>query len=149
MTESATRFVTPLTFQSLSGSPVITSVWDAHEHLESPHIALARWCDLMIIAPATADIIAKLAAGICEDPVSLIACSQLDPTPVLLAPAMNADMWAKRVTQRNLKTITHDFGYQTVGPEPGWQACRTIGPGRMSEPDTIIEAAQSLLSSIK
>lgn len=150
MTEAATRFVTPLTFQSLSSHPVMTDIWGAGEEgagLESPHIVLARWCELMIIAPATADILAKLAAGICDDPVSLVAASLPAKTPVLLAPAMNSDLWDRPTTQRNLATLQRDLGYRIVGPEVGWQACRTMGPGRMSEPERIAAEARKLLDA--
>lgn len=148
MTEAATRFVTPLTFQALSGRPVLTSIWQADDQPESQHIGLARWCDLLIIAPASADILAKLAAGITEDLVSLTACAlprSPKMTPVLLAPAMNAAMWENPITQRNLATVKQVLKYQTVGPEEGWQACRTSGAGRMSEPEAIFAAAQAIL----
>lgn len=145
MTEAATKFVTPLTFQSLSNSPVTTNIWEAYEHHDSQHIALARWCDLMVIAPATADIIAKVAAGICEDVVSLVAAAVGTSKPILLAPAMNADMWANPLTQRNLKTLKDVLRCRVVGPDTGWQACRTSGPGRMSEPEAIFDAAIDLI----
>ena len=145
MTQAATRFVTPLTFASLSNAAVITSIWEAQDHHDSQHIALARWCDLMIIAPASADIIAKLAAGLCDDVVSLVALAAGSQRPVLLAPAMNADMWANPVTQRNMATVTQTLGFKTVGPQTGWQACRTVGPGRMAEPEEIIAAAEAVL----
>ncbi len=149
MTDAATRFVGPLTFQSLSNGPVVTSVWDVEDNYDSPHIALARWCELMVIAPASADAIAKIAAGICEDVVCLVAAAIGTTKPMLLAPAMNADMWANPVTQRNVATLTDTLGYQTVGPDSGWQACRTTGPGRMSEPDAIFNAAVELLNQKK
>jgi phosphopantothenoylcysteine synthetase/decarboxylase len=145
MTEAATQFVGPLTFQSLSGQPTITTIWQSQDHHESQHVGIARWCDLMIIAPASADIIAKLTAGICDDVVSLTACALPKSTPVLLAPSMNADMWANPIVQRNLTTVKETLSYQTVGPGEGWQACRTEGAGRMSEPVSILEAAEHLL----
>lgn len=145
MTEAATRFVGPLTFQSLSGRPVITSIWHSHDHPEAPHIGHARAADLMLIAPATADLIAKLAAGICDDVVSLTACALPRATPVLLAPAMNEQMWENPITQRNVVTVREVLGYHQVGPDSGWQACRTLGAGRMSEPEAILAAATALL----
>lgn len=145
MTDAAARFIGPLTFQSLTGKPVVTSAWEANDFLDSQHIGLARWCELFIIAPASADIIAKLAAGITDDIVSLTACALPRPTPVLLAPAMNADMWANPIVQRNMETVMHVLGYRTVGPDEGWQACRTQGAGRMSEPQAILAAAVALL----
>lgn len=147
MTEAATKFITPLTLQSLSGHEVITSIWQSVDRPDSQHIGLARWADLVIIAPASTDMLAKLAAGICDDPVSLVAVALPRATPVLLAPAMNEQMWENPITQRNLAMIKSILGYHTVGPEQGWQACRTQGAGRMSEPDAIFTAAKNLLQA--
>jgi len=144
MTDAATRFVAPLTFQSLSGKTVITSNWQADDRPDAQHVGLARWCELMIIAPATADIIAKISAGLCDDIVSLTASALPRQTPVLIAPAMNEQMWQNPITQRNLVTLKEMLDYKTVGPETGWQACRTQGEGRMSEPQSIVDAAEGL-----
>lgn len=149
MTEAATHFVGPLTLQSLSGHTVLTTIWQADDHPESQHIGIARWAQLMLIAPLSANTLAKLAAGLTDDVVSLTAAAlPRDPeaTPVLLAPAMNSDMWANPIVQRNLQTVRDLLGYETIGPESGWQACRTSGAGRMSEPDTIIAAVVSKLT---
>lgn len=148
MTDAATRFVTPLTFQSLSGHPVVTSIWPAetsHDHPESPHIGLARWCELLVIAPATADLVARIAHGLTDDVVSLVACALPRTTPVLVAPAMNAEMWESPITQRNVATLREALRWQLVGPESGWQACRTEGAGRMSEPEAIFTACREVL----
>lgn len=149
MTDAATHFVGPLTFVSLSGHRVLTSIWDHDDRPDAQHIGLARWCELMVIAPATANIIAKLAHGLCDDVVSL-AASALPrvpkATPLLIAPAMNADMWANPVVQRNVTTVRDVLGAQLVGPDEGWQACRTQGAGRMSEPATILEAIEHVLA---
>jgi phosphopantothenoylcysteine synthetase/decarboxylase len=145
MTESATRFVGPITFQSLSGKPVLTSIWQADDHPDSQHIGVARWCDLMVIAPATANIIAKLAHGLTDDPVSLIACALPSGTPLLLAPAMNADMWDSVIVQKNVATLNELSHVTMVGPESGWQACRTEGAGRMSEAEAIIGSLEGVL----
>lgn len=147
MTESAKQFVTPLTFESLSNQPVHTSLWEAIDRQDAQHIGLARWCDLCIIAPATANILAKAATGICDDLVSTVLCAIPQVTPVLFAPAMNADMWANPVTQRNVQTVEDLLGWHPIGPEEGWQACRTLGVGRMSEPDAIVTAAQALITN--
>lgn len=144
MTKSATRFITPLTLQSLSGSPVLTSIWQSDDHPESQHVGVARWCELMLIAPASANTIAKLAYGLCDDVVSLAATALPRETPLLLAPAMNADMWERTAVQRNLAILRGD-GVRFVGPEEGWQACRTRGPGRMSEAEAIVEAVVETL----
>lgn len=154
MTEAATRFVTPLTFQSLSGRSVVTSIWPAHptrdsdDHPESPHIGLARWCELFIIAPASADLIARIAHGLTNDVVTLVACALPRTTPVLVAPAMNAEMWHNPITQRNVQTLRDPLGWQLVGPDEGWQACRTQGAGRMSEPEAILEAAIAAIPAL-
>jgi phosphopantothenoylcysteine synthetase/decarboxylase len=148
MTESATKFVGPLTFEALSGRAVHTSLWHQIDSHDSQHIALARRADLMIIAPASANTIAKFANGICDNVVTTVACAlprEPNATPVLFAPAMNAEMWASPITQRNVSTLTDTLGWQMVGPGEGWQACRTKGAGRMSEPEQIIDAAASLL----
>jgi phosphopantothenoylcysteine decarboxylase/phosphopantothenate--cysteine ligase len=139
MTEAATRFVGPLTFQSLSGKPVLTSIWQADDHPDSQHVGVARWCDLLVIAPATANLIAKLAHGLTDDVVSLVACALPASTPLLIAPAMNADMWASPIVQKNVATLDALDNVTLIGPESGWQACRTEGAGRMSEPEAILE----------
>jgi phosphopantothenoylcysteine synthetase/decarboxylase len=146
MTEGATRFVAPLTFQALSGRPVYTSPWEHIEAQDPQHIALAERTELAIVAPCTMDCLARLAGGRSDDVVSLIL-SAIDrrKTPVLLAPAMNSVMWSQPATQRNLTTLRED-GYRIIGPEDGWQACRQVGPGRMSEPEAILEAAAGLLA---
>lgn len=152
MTESATQFITPLTLQSLSAHPVLTSMWDhdapGTDHPESQHIGLARWCDLMVIAPCSADMLAKLAAGLTPDLVSLTVCALPAKTPLLVAPAMNADMWASPIVQRNLQTLRDLLpNFHEVGPADGWQACRTSGSGRMSEPEAILEQLTALLTA--
>lgn len=139
MTEAATKFITPLTFQALSGRPVYTSQWEHIQSSDPQHISLARSCSLAIVAPCSMDCMAKLATGRCDDVVTLIL-SAIDrkTTPVLLAPAMNATMWEQPSNQRNLATLKGD-GFAMVGPAEGWQACRTSGTGRMSEPDELFD----------
>ncbi|PHQ78546.1 MAG: hypothetical protein COB69_09760 [Phycisphaera sp.] len=146
MTEAATRFVTPMTFQSLSGNPVYTSMWEHIESDDPQHIATARDADLVIVAPCTMDCMARLATGRADDVVTLVL-SAVDrtKTPVLLAPAMNAVMWAQPATQRNLETLRGD-GFAFIGPDEGWQACRAVGAGRMSEPESIFAEAGRLLA---
>jgi phosphopantothenoylcysteine decarboxylase/phosphopantothenate--cysteine ligase len=146
MTEAATRFVTPLTFQSLSGNPVYTSMWDHIESDDPQHISTARDAHLVIVAPCTMDCMARLATGRTDDVVSLVL-SAVDraATPVLLAPAMNEVMWSQHSTQRNLETLRGD-GFTLIGPDEGWQACRAVGPGRMSEPEAIFAEAGRILA---
>ena len=139
MTPAATKFVTPLTFQALSGRPVFTSPWEHIESHDPQHISLARSVSAVLVAPCTMDCMARLATGRADDIVSLLL-SAVDrtKTPVLLAPSMNATMWAQPSTQRNLATLQED-GFQIVGPAEGWQACRTEGAGRMTEPEELVE----------
>lgn len=145
MTEAATHFVTPLTFQALSARPVYTSAWEHVESNDPQHISLAAAADLALVAPCTMDCMAKLATGRTDDVVTLIL-SAIDRrrTPVLLAPSMNAVMWTQPATQRNLRTLVDD-GFRMVGPDEGWQACRTVGSGRMAEPEAILDAIAAAL----
>ncbi len=146
MTDAACRFVTPLTFQALSGRPVYTSQWEHVESSDPQHISLARSAAVLLIAPCTMDMMAKLATGRTDDVVSLVA-SAVDRSkqPCLLAPSMNAVMWNQPATQRALNQLIED-GFAIVGPDAGWQACRTDGVGRMSEPDEILAAVAARLA---
>lgn len=147
MTEAATRFVAPLTFQALSARPVYCSQWDHLESQDPQHIALARAAHLMLIAPCTMDMLSKLATGRADDAVSLIATGlDWQRQPLLLAPSMNEAMWNQPATQRNLEQLRAD-GCRIIGPDAGWQACRTVGVGRLAEPDAIIEAVTALLTA--
>ncbi len=145
MTPGATKFITPLTLQALSGRPVYTSAWEHIESQDPQHISLARSLAAAVVAPCTMDAMARLATGRADDVVSLIL-SAVDrrSTPVLLAPAMNAVMWDQPSTQRNAKQLVED-GFELVGPDDGWQACRTRGAGRMSEPDAIARAIRAAI----
>lgn len=134
MTESATHFVSALTFQALSGNPVQTQLLDANEEQAIGHIHLARWANLIVIAPATANIIAKLSYGLADDLVSTLCLAA--SCPIYVAPAMNQAMWHNPVTQENVLRLQRR-GVTIIGPEQGEQACGEIGFGRMSEPATI------------
>ena len=146
MTESATRFVAPLTFQTLSARPVYTSLWQSSEDYRSQHLSLTEAADLMIVAPATADVIAKMACGIAGDLVTALALSASGACPVLLAPAMNTRMWNAPVTQANVAKL-REWGVHVIGPAEGFLACRTVGKGRMAEPAEILDAAKAILLS--
>jgi phosphopantothenoylcysteine decarboxylase/phosphopantothenate--cysteine ligase len=148
MTESATKFIAPLTFESLSGRHVYASVWDHVESNDPQHIRLAREADLMLIAPATMSMVARLAHGFADDPVSLIA-SAIDPgkTPVLIAPSMNSVMLSQHSTQRNLNLL-REAGFRILEPATGWQACRTSGPGRLPEPEELLRTIDEALRSV-
>ena len=143
MTRSATEFIGPTTLAALSGRPVACESFDPHYPLGA-HIELAKDADLMIVAPATAGLMAKFACGIADDLVSTlylqVACQ------VMLAPAMSDPMWSKPATQRNVKQLRDD-GCKIIGPESGWLSCRVQGEGRMSEPDVIAAAAKLALES--
>lgn len=145
MTEAATKFVGPLTFQALSGNPVYTNQWEHIESQDPQHISLASAADLAVVAPCTMDCMAKLATGRTDDVLCLILSAiDREKTPVLLAPSMNAVMWGQASNQRNLKTLADD-GFRFVGPADGWQACRTVGTGRMSEPQEILGEIAKLM----
>jgi len=136
MTDSAQEFITPLSFQALSGNPVHTQLLDAQQENAMGHINLARWADCFIIAPATANCMAKLSHGLADD---LLTTLYLAVTcPVYIAPAMNQAMWHKPVTQENI-TRLQAHGVQLIGPETGEQACGDVGLGRMAEPKNIVD----------
>lgn len=137
MTESAGQFMTPVTMQALSGNTVYASQWDARIHNNMAHIELSRIADAILIAPCSADFIAKLAHGRCDDLLSSLCVARPAHVPLFIAPAMNVEMWQKPATQRNVKQ-THDDGCQILGPAAGEQACGETGMGRMLEPDQII-----------
>ena len=134
MTQSAIQFISPLTFQALSGNPVHTELLDADVENAMGHISLARWADVLLIAPATANIIAKLAHGLADDLLSTLYLAAT--CPVVVAPAMNQAMWNKVVTQENIQTLRR-HGVKVIGPEQGDQACGETGYGRMTEPTAI------------
>jgi len=144
MTEAATRLVTPATFQALSGRPVVTSLWSGQYAHDPQHIRLTREADLFVIAPATANIIGKLANGICDELVSTIALAA--SCPVLIVPAMNDRMWANPAVVANVARL-REFGHELIGPAEGWLACRSEGTGRMVEPDAILDIVTERLLS--
>jgi len=140
MTLAATEFITPMTFEALSGNPVYDSIFDQVESSSPGHISLADRCDLALIAPCTMNTLANLVHGNSSDAVSLII-SAIDRTkvPVLFAPSMNDAMWNQPSTKRNIEQAIAD-GLIQIGPGSGWQACRHSGTGRMSEPGDICQA---------
>ena len=137
MTEAAAAFVAPLTFQAVSGHPVRTTLLDPGAEAGMGHIELARWADCLLIAPATADVMARLAAGLANDLLTTVALAC--EAPPVIAPAMNQAMWRHPATQANLETL-HARGVRVLGPGVGEQACGDQGPGRMLEPLEIAEA---------
>jgi phosphopantothenoylcysteine decarboxylase/phosphopantothenate--cysteine ligase len=143
MTEEARKFVTPLTFQALSARPVHTGIFELMDSSDPQHIALTGKADLMLVAPATSNLIAKVAAGICDDLVSLMVCAA--GCPVVFCPAMNNRMWAHPIAQGNVQKLA-SIGYTFIGPEEGWLACRNVGAGRLSDPQTIVDAVVKMLT---
>jgi len=143
MTESATRFVGPATFEALTGRRVFTSLFPAQENFRGEHIGLAQQADLMVVAPATANYMAKVGHGQADDLLSTLALTIT--CPFVMAPAMNTEMWNKPSVQRNVKQLEQD-GIRLVGPGSGWLSCGQVGPGRMAEPPEILAEIQELVS---
>ena len=147
MTEAAKAFITPLSLQAVSGYPVSDSLLDPAAEAAMGHIELGKWADLVILAPATADLIARVAAGMANDLVSTICLAT--PSPVAVVPAMNQQMYRAQATQHNLQTLA-TRGLLLWGPDSGSQACGDVGPGRMLDPLTIVDmAAQHFASPVK
>jgi len=144
MTEAAGQFITPVTMQALSNRQVYVSQWDAREPNNMAHINLSREADAIIVAPASADFMAKLLHGRADDLLSLMCLARpLDTVPLLLAPAMNREMWAHPATQRNMAQLQAD-GAQVLGVGQGEQACGESGDGRMLEPDELLQEVVAL-----
>lgn len=144
MTKAATEFITPLTMQALSGHPVHLELLDPEAEAGMGHIELARWADVVLIAPATADLIAQLTAG--EAGNLLTAICLATPAPLVIAPAMNQGMWHKESTQYNLEILKHRR-ITVLGPAEGSQACGDVGPGRMLEPLQLIAGLEPLFAT--
>ncbi len=146
MTDSATKLIGPPTFRALTGRAVHSDLWTQDISTDVEHISLTDRADLVVVAPATANILAKMAAGIADD----LVCTTLLAVegPVLLAPAMNVRMWSNPATSKNV-ALLKQRGHIFVGPESGWQACGHVGIGRMAEPQTILRAIENILAQRK
>jgi len=144
MTKAARKFVGPMTFQALTGRKVLISLWSSAEPGDVQHIRRTEEADAMLVAPATANIIGKMAGGIADDMVSTLVISS--SSSIILAPAMNERMWANPATVDNVAKLK-ERGCRFVGPREGWLACRGVGPGRMSEPEEIIQAVAGVLKA--
>jgi phosphopantothenoylcysteine decarboxylase/phosphopantothenate--cysteine ligase len=142
MTKAAAEFVTPLTFRELSGNPVVTDMWEEPKTWNVQHIALANWADVFLVAPATANIIGKIANGIADD--MLTTTIMATKAPVVLAPAMNTNMYLNPVTQQNLTKLA-GLSYHIIEPATGLLACGVEGPGRLPEPVVIVDKVVALL----
>jgi phosphopantothenoylcysteine decarboxylase/phosphopantothenate--cysteine ligase len=142
MTAAAKRFVTPLTFRTLTGQPVALDLWSEAGPPEVVHVALADFAEAVLVAPATANILGKMASGMADEMVSTLLLSV--DVPVVVAPAMNTRMWQHPAVQHNL-AILRERGVVVVEPGVGWLACGTVGPGRLAEPDAILAALRAAL----
>jgi phosphopantothenoylcysteine decarboxylase/phosphopantothenate--cysteine ligase len=147
MTESALQMVGAKTFEAVTGQQVYTNMWVTTEEYEIGHVSLADWADVIVIAPATANIIGKMANGICDDLLSTVLCACWNKA-LLFAPAMNDKMWTNPAVQKNVKTL-RDIGIKIIGPQTGHLACGTEGIGRMAEPQDIIKAIKALVAKSK
>ncbi|MBK8915788.1 MAG: hypothetical protein IPM64_14560 [Phycisphaerales bacterium] len=145
MTRNARRFITPLTFRALTARPVLTSAWETSDGGSIEHLRRSESADLILVAPATANVIGKLASGIADDLVSALLLGAA--CPVVMAPAMNTRMWEHAAVRRNIDFL-RNAGVRFVGPGEGWLACRAVGAGRMSEPDDILAAVQELIRTL-
>jgi phosphopantothenoylcysteine decarboxylase/phosphopantothenate--cysteine ligase len=143
MTRAAQAFITPLTLQALSDNPVHTDLFDPDREAAMGHIELARWADAVVIAPATADLLARLAHGLADDLLTTLCLAT--ESPILAAPAMNRVMWSNPATRENV-ALLRERGMCMAGPEEGYQACGETGAGRMAEPKQIVAALQSMLA---
>jgi phosphopantothenoylcysteine decarboxylase/phosphopantothenate--cysteine ligase len=143
MTANACELVRPKSFEAVTGSEVFTNLWSCTEEYRIGHVALASWTDVIVIAPATANIIAKIANGICDDLLSTLLCAGFKK-PVLLAPAMNDNMWENPAVKRNVKTV-RDMEFEIIGPAKGRLACGSEAIGRMSEPQEIFKAIEKIV----
>jgi len=151
MTEAACRLVGPKGFEAVTQSAVFTSMWSTPEEYQISHIVLADWADVVVVAPATANILGKIANGICDDMLSTTLCAcwpLVESGAVFLAPAMNTNMWLNPAVQHNVKML-QERGFQFIGPAEGRLACGTEGIGRMSEPQEILEAIEKIASKSK
>lgn len=144
MTRAARKFVTPLSFQALSGRRVLTDLWRSDDLADIQHISLTQRADLLVMAPATANLIGKMAAGLADDLVSCLVISA--DSPILVAPAMNNRMWASPAVQRNIERLRTD-GMEIIGPDEGWLACRSMGAGRMTDTAELIQTIATRLHS--
>jgi phosphopantothenoylcysteine decarboxylase/phosphopantothenate--cysteine ligase len=146
LTKSGEHFVTPMALGALARSPVHTSLWDLKDEVEMGHIELSRAADVVLVCPATADLLAKMAAGIADDLATTLLLAT--DKPVVVAPAMNVRMWQHAATQRNLAQLEAD-GVKVIAPDEGEMACGEFGPGRLPEPAAIVDwlTAQSFLTA--
>ena len=146
MTNAAAKFITPLTMETVSNHPVAVDMFEERDYVATRHIDLAEWADLVLVAPATANCLGKIASGVSDDLLTTIICAT--PRPVIFAPAMNQQMWANKVTQRNYQTLK-ELGCYFIDPDEGDMACDHVGVGRMQEPEALFEYIKNFINKIK
>ena len=146
MSQAASHFIGPLTFEALSHRPVFLSTWEENTQTSIAHTAFSHRCDLFILAPASANTLAKMAHGIADNALTNSYIALPQSTPKLIAPAMNVNMWESQATQNNLGVLKSFQNHHWIGPESGWQACRRVGTGRMSAPEDIYRKSIELLA---
>ncbi|QDT65958.1 flavoprotein [Calycomorphotria hydatis] len=144
LTEAATAFIGKTTFEALTNRPVNEGLFTPHEHYRGEHIGLAQRAELFVIAPATADVLFKLAHGAADDLLSTLALAVT--CPIVVAPAMNSEMWSKASVQRNVEQIKAD-GMHIIEPGSGWLSCGQVGAGRMAEPGEIVKTISDFFES--
>jgi phosphopantothenoylcysteine synthetase/decarboxylase len=150
MTASARRLIGPKSFEAVTGAQVFVSMWNKRERYDAgaaSHIDLVDWADMVVVAPATANILGKIANGICDDLLSTILCVCW-AKPTLLAPAMNNNMWNNPAVQRNVERLK-EMGFRLAGPEEGLLVCGREGVGRMSEPSSILKTIEEMIAEIR
>ena len=145
LTRAAEQFIGATTFEALTGRPVHRGLFSVQEHYQGEHIGLAQRAELLVVAPATANFLAKMAHGLADDLLSTLALTVTGP--VLVAPAMNSEMWDKPAVQRNMARLRED-GVHIVEPGSGWLSCGQVGPGRMAEPQEIFDRIDQLLADV-
>ncbi len=147
MTESACKLILPKTFEAVTGEAVYTSLWSDQNEYRIGHVKLADWADVVVVAPATANIIGKAANGICDEVLSTTLCTCWKK-PVIVAPAMNVNMWSSPAVQRNIEKLCQ-MGWRIVGPREGRLACGVEAMGRMAEPSELIEVIELTAAELK
>lgn len=146
MTEAATKFVTPLTFQTLANFPVYVDIFETIDKSKVEHIDLADWCDVFVLAPATANTISKIALGIADNLLTTIVMALPKKTPVIIAPAMNVHMWKNPAFQKNLQALKkYKSKYTIINPQKGMLACGYEGEGKMAKIEEIMKAINQVL----
>ena len=143
MTDNARQLIRSKSFEAVTHQAVFTGLWSSPEDHKINHISLAEQADVIVVAPATANIIAKIATGICDDLLSTTMCVCWNK-PVVIAPAMNSNMWSNPVVQKNVETVKQ-MKFTLIGPETGRLACGSTGPGRMAEPQDIVKAIEKII----